>query len=692
MLVSDADGDRANVLLRESRPDVVVFAPSMAAPPSYAARALAGLDVPLVVWNGPTIDRLPDGLTQSQATINSSQVAAVMLANALVRRQVPFATVTASPSDPDGTSRARPHRARRGRRVRAPRCVGAPRRHLAPGLPRRRVDLRGARAPRRDASTRSPSRSSNDAFAAVDADRVARGLEALAARGWVASRGRGRRAQHAARSRARRPRRGDERRRQRPSTATRDVLRWNPAIGITACLGRLAPDGGGRPRLVHRRPPDGARARARPRPLRPGALLRVLHARARDRPDAARSGRRGRSGLGRSRAPGRRRAERPLPGRPRSGHLALVPARARARRRRSRCPPSRRTWRLAWATGEIVEARYDTMGGPNGMFRFDSGLGVRGRRALDRLGRHPSQRTRARTARRRDPRPRARARDRGGARVTAIRSVTPISVAYPEPNDGGAIRHLTLCRIEADDGTVGWGEAVTSWPDVCRATEAMIDGHRRRARRRPRPARQRRHLAELQAAGLVVREPRRHLVLRALGDRHRPLGPEGQAARRPGHPAPRRRHHERLPAIASTHPSGGEPRGGGRPARALRQRARVPGLQARPRQEGRGAPRCGRRARRRAHAPPARARRPGADADVGPGREHPDLGRRLRDPAHERARGARPDVDRGAVRAGRPRRLSAAQGALLDAGRPPARARVERRGVSELHRRRASRT
>ncbi|HET9938487.1 MAG TPA: hypothetical protein VFQ28_06830, partial [Gaiella sp.] len=35
--------------------------------------------------------------------------------------------------------------------------------------------------------------------------------------------------------------------------------------------------------------------------------------------------------------------------------------------------PAGDTWRLAWATGEIVEARYDTMGGPNGMFRFDSG-------------------------------------------------------------------------------------------------------------------------------------------------------------------------------------------------------------------------------------------------------------------------------------------------------------------------------
>ena len=78
---------------------MVVFAPSMAAPPSYAAHALAGLDAPLVIWNGPTIDRLPDGLTRAQATVNSSQVAAVMLANALVRESKPFATIAASPSE-----------------------------------------------------------------------------------------------------------------------------------------------------------------------------------------------------------------------------------------------------------------------------------------------------------------------------------------------------------------------------------------------------------------------------------------------------------------------------------------------------------------------------------------------------------------------------------------------------------------
>jgi L-arabinose isomerase len=30
-------------------------------------------------------------------------------------------------------------------------------------------------------------------------------------------------------------------------------------------------------------------------------------------------------------------------------------------------------WILAWGTGEVVESRYPALGGPNGMFRFDSG-------------------------------------------------------------------------------------------------------------------------------------------------------------------------------------------------------------------------------------------------------------------------------------------------------------------------------
>ncbi len=54
--------------------------------------------------------------------------------------------------------------------------------------------------------------------------------------------------------------------------------------------------------------------------------------------------------------------------------------------------------------------------------------------------------------------------------------VTPVSVSYPEPNDNNATRYLTLCRVEAEDGTIGWGEAVTMWPEACRATERLIEG------------------------------------------------------------------------------------------------------------------------------------------------------------------------------------------------------------------------
>jgi L-alanine-DL-glutamate epimerase-like enolase superfamily enzyme len=60
--------------------------------------------------------------------------------------------------------------------------------------------------------------------------------------------------------------------------------------------------------------------------------------------------------------------------------------------------------------------------------------------------------------------------------MTKIKSVTPYSVCYPEPNDDGNLRYLTFARVEADDGTVGWGEAITQFPDSTRATEKLIEG------------------------------------------------------------------------------------------------------------------------------------------------------------------------------------------------------------------------
>lgn len=60
--------------------------------------------------------------------------------------------------------------------------------------------------------------------------------------------------------------------------------------------------------------------------------------------------------------------------------------------------------------------------------------------------------------------------------MTRISGITPFSVSYPEPNDDNNLRYLTFVRAEADDGTVGWGEAITQFPGSTRATEKLVEG------------------------------------------------------------------------------------------------------------------------------------------------------------------------------------------------------------------------
>jgi len=57
-----------------------------------------------------------------------------------------------------------------------------------------------------------------------------------------------------------------------------------------------------------------------------------------------------------------------------------------------------------------------------------------------------------------------------------IEAVTAHSVSYPEPNDNNATRSLTFCRVQTRDGAVGWGEAITQFPESARATAQLIDG------------------------------------------------------------------------------------------------------------------------------------------------------------------------------------------------------------------------
>jgi L-alanine-DL-glutamate epimerase-like enolase superfamily enzyme len=59
---------------------------------------------------------------------------------------------------------------------------------------------------------------------------------------------------------------------------------------------------------------------------------------------------------------------------------------------------------------------------------------------------------------------------------TRIASIEPIPVCFPEPNDHDANRSLCLVRLVARDGGVGWGEAVTMWPEAARAVAAVVEG------------------------------------------------------------------------------------------------------------------------------------------------------------------------------------------------------------------------
>jgi len=56
-----------------------------------------------------------------------------------------------------------------------------------------------------------------------------------------------------------------------------------------------------------------------------------------------------------------------------------------------------------------------------------------------------------------------------------IKSITAHPLRYPEPHDHGAIRYITLARVEADDGTVGWGECISQFPESCQAAKIVME-------------------------------------------------------------------------------------------------------------------------------------------------------------------------------------------------------------------------
>jgi L-alanine-DL-glutamate epimerase-like enolase superfamily enzyme len=56
-----------------------------------------------------------------------------------------------------------------------------------------------------------------------------------------------------------------------------------------------------------------------------------------------------------------------------------------------------------------------------------------------------------------------------------IRKIDVYPLGYQEPNDDNAWRYITLARIEATDGNVGWGECISQFKEATVATAALLD-------------------------------------------------------------------------------------------------------------------------------------------------------------------------------------------------------------------------
>jgi L-alanine-DL-glutamate epimerase-like enolase superfamily enzyme len=56
-----------------------------------------------------------------------------------------------------------------------------------------------------------------------------------------------------------------------------------------------------------------------------------------------------------------------------------------------------------------------------------------------------------------------------------IAKVHAFPLCYPEPNDHNNTRYIMLTRVETDDGLVGWGEAITMWPEASRAARIIVE-------------------------------------------------------------------------------------------------------------------------------------------------------------------------------------------------------------------------
>lgn len=370
MLCDDADGRRANEELRSEPLEAIVVVPSMAAPPSPVMHALDGLGLPLLIWNAPRIDQLPSDLTQKDATIHTTAVACVMLANTLRREGQTFTVVTANPSDSDAMSQLR----RSINAVAAASTLrGATAIRLGDPMPGYSDVL--VSAAQLDELGVLERRVGYDelisTFADVSGDAAQGLLHAIEASGWHRSPGES--DLHSARLAL-----ALEHLMDVNGAAFGTVnchgsfFRRSEVIGITACLGVSLLSASGRPLSCTGDQPTALVLRLA-KALTGGALYSEFYT-----PELSTglmllaAGGEGDYTWRRGGTSPRVEPNHHYPGDVGEGaslSFEVDPAPATV----MSLSPVEHGWQLTWATGEIVESRYPRMGGPNGMFRFDSG-------------------------------------------------------------------------------------------------------------------------------------------------------------------------------------------------------------------------------------------------------------------------------------------------------------------------------
>jgi len=59
--------------------------------------------------------------------------------------------------------------------------------------------------------------------------------------------------------------------------------------------------------------------------------------------------------------------------------------------------------------------------------------------------------------------------------MNAIQSVKAFPLRYPEPNDYGRMRYVTLVRIETASNAVGWGECISQFPESAKSVKTIVE-------------------------------------------------------------------------------------------------------------------------------------------------------------------------------------------------------------------------